>query len=99
MLQLLRFAFRVSLYLEGSCLVAMPLLQLSVQQDLRDPVVLHSDDVSCQSQLALDDEAVNTGDAALLQDLEVGHPVLPLDVTDLGQTTLVKLLQLLDVPR
>ena len=42
--------------LEGSSLVAIPLLQLSVQQHLRETVVLHSDDVSCPSQLALDDQ-------------------------------------------
>ena len=84
--------------LEGSSLVAMPLLQLSVQQHLRDSVVLHSDDVFCPSQLALDDQALNAGEAALLHDLEVGRSVLPLDVADLAQTSLVKLLQLLDVP-
>ena len=50
------------------------------------------------SQLALDDQAINAGEAALLQDLEIGHSVLPLDVADLEQTSLVKLLQLLDVP-
>ena len=76
----------------------MPLLQLSVQQHLRDPVALYSADVSCPSQLALDDQALNAGEAALLQDLEFGHSVLPLDVADLAQTSLVKLLQLLDVP-
>ena len=77
----------------------MPLLQLSVQQHLRDPVdVLHSDDVSCPSQLALDDQSLDAGEAKLLQDLEVGYSVLPLDVADLPQTLLVKLLQLLDVP-
>ena len=75
----------------------MPLLQLSVQQHLRDPVVLHSDDVSCRSQLARDDQALNAGLAALRQDLEVGHSVLPLDVADLEQTSLQKLLQLLVV--
>ena len=72
--------------LEGSSLVAMPLLQLSVQQHLRDPVVLHPDDVSCPSQLTLDDQALNAGEAAILQDLEVEHSVLPLrDVADLPQ--------------
>ena len=35
--------------LEGYSLITVPLLQLSVHQDLRDPVVLHSDDVSCPS--------------------------------------------------
>ena len=48
--------------------------------------------------MALDDQALNTGEAALLQDPEVGHSVLPLDVADLAQTSLVKRLQLLDVP-
>ena len=84
--------------LEGSSLVTMPLLQLSVQQHLRDSVILHTDDVSCPSQLALDDQALNAGKAALLQDLEVGHSVLLLDVADLPQTSLMKLLQLLNVP-
>ena len=54
--------------------------------------------MSCPSPLALDDQALNTGEDALPQDLEVGHSDLPLDVEDLTQTSLVKLLQMLDVP-
>ena len=82
MLQLLRFAFRVSLYL----LTGLPWSRCppsavrAAASSGRDPIVLHSDDVSRPSQLALDDQALNTEKAALLQDLEVGHSVLPLDV-------------------
>ena len=54
--------------------------------------------MSCPSKLALDDQALNAGETALLQDLEVGHSDLPLYVADIPQTSLVKMLQLLDVP-
>ena len=49
------------------------------------------------SSSILDDQTLNAWETALLQDLGAGHSVLPLDVADLPQTSLVKLLQLLDV--
>ena len=55
--------------------------------------------MSCPSKLALDDQALNAGEAALLQDLEVGDSVLPRDVSDLAKISLViQLIQLLYVP-
>ena len=84
MLQLLRFAFRVSLYfLKGLPWSQCPSFSCPYS--------------SIPSQLALDYQAFHAGEAAFLQDPEVGHSVLPLDVADLAQTSLVKLLQLLDV--
>ncbi len=88
---------RVFVPLEGYALVSVPILQLSIQQYLRDSVILHSDDVPCPSQLALDDQALNAWEVTLLQDLEIGHSILPLDIVDLPQASLVELLQLLDV--
>ena len=93
MLQLLRFA--LSLYL----LKGLPWSRCpSFSCPYSSIFEILSDNVSRPSQLALEDQALNAGEAALLQDLEVGHSVLPLDVADLPQTSLVKLLQLLDVP-
>lgn len=58
--------------LEQFSLVAASLLQLSMQQHLRDSVVLLSDDVSSPSQLELNDQPLNAAETALLHDLEVG---------------------------
>jgi len=52
--------------LEGSSLVAVSFFQLSLQQHLRDSTILHSDDVSCPSQLALNDQALNAREVTLL---------------------------------
>ena len=99
MLQLLRFAFRESLYLlKGLPWSRCPSFSCPYSSIFGVLVILHLDDVCRPSQLALDDQAINAGEAALLQDLAVGHSVLPLDVADLAQTSLVKLLQLLYVP-
>ena len=98
MLQLLRLAFRVSLYL----LKGLPWLHcpsFSCPYSSIFGILSSSIRTMCPVHLSwyLMIKHCSAGEAALLQDLEVGHSVLPLDVADLAQTSLVKLLQLLDV--
>ena len=77
--------------LEGSALITVPLLQLSIQKHLWNPIIFHAYNMSCPSQLALDDQALNAGEVTLFQTLEVRHSVLPFNVADPPQGTLMKL--------
>lgn len=69
------------------------LLQLTIQDLFWQSVVRHADDVACPPQLEPSDGCGDAGDVGFPQDTDVCSPVCPADSENLTETSLVVLLQ------
>ena len=65
-----------------SFLVSFAGLEFSVHQASRHPTLLHSNHVSNQSKLGLDDGGLYAGELNLIEDFQIGNMVLPPDFQD-----------------
>lgn len=74
-------------------LALFSLLQLTIQDLFWQSVVRHADDVACPSQLEPSDGCGDAGDVGFPQDTDVCSPPCPADSENLAETSLVVLLQ------
>uniref|UniRef100_UPI00398F8735 platelet endothelial cell adhesion molecule-like isoform X1 n=1 Tax=Pristiophorus japonicus TaxID=55135 RepID=UPI00398F8735 len=72
--------------------------ELHIKHLLRESHIWHANYVACPATLIECGQCFNTGDISLVEDTDVGAPVLPGDLQDLAETSLMIYLQRLEVP-